>query len=112
MTRADLDRIVTEAPEEELPSLVGDLSRAHALAFARLVTPKATSATDDDELLTMADVAKALDIGEWNARELGRQGVIPTVHVGERGVRVRRGALRDYIRRNERGATMSRSRRA
>jgi len=44
MTRAELDRIVTEAQEDELPGLVGDLSRLHALAFARLVAPKAPEA--------------------------------------------------------------------
>lgn len=109
MTRGDLDRMVTEAPDEDLPAIVGDLERAKALAYARMLSPKAVVSGDDD-LLSMDAVAVELGVSEWNARELGRRGELPTVHVGERGVRVRRGALREYIRRNERGVTMSRGR--
>jgi len=36
------------------------------------------------------------------AREMGRKGQLPTVALGDRGIRVRQRSLEDYIRRRER----------
>jgi hypothetical protein len=49
----------------------------------------------------MNAVAKKLNVTEHQAREMGRRHELPTVIVGDRFVRVRAGALEDWIRRRE-----------
>ena len=49
------------------------------------------------KLLTMNEVADVFDLPVSQARELGRQGVIPVVKVG-RLVRVDPNALEEFIR--------------
>lgn len=109
MTRADLARLVDEAEDTELPEIVGELEAAKARAYARLMTTR-VHAPAQDALLTMDEVAAQLRMGETIVREMGRRGEIPTVQVGDRGVRVRQSALNEYIRKHERGATMPRGR--
>ena len=98
---------VQAANLEELPAIAAELAEAQAALTLRLHAPRSMPAgSDEDELLEMPEVARTLGICLTLAREQGRRGEIPTVQVGGRGVRVRRGALRDYIRKHERGATM------
>lgn len=106
-SRDEVVRLVAQADATELPSLVGAFAEAQALALARLVgrTPERT-ATADDRLLIMPEVAQRLGITEHQAREMGRRGELPTVTVGERFVRVRAGALDEWIRRRENGRSI------
>ncbi len=101
---------IDSGPRDDLAALIGHLEALKARAWARLAAPRPAPAASADSLLTFADVARRLGIGEWNAREMGRRGEIPTVHVGQRRVRVRESALNEYIRKNERGAMMPRGR--
>ena len=110
MTREDLDRLVDETPDGAVPELVGELARAWARALGRVTVPRAPAPAPSDELLTMDVVAQRLGIHEWTAREMGRRGELGTVHVGDRGIRVRESALAEYVRKRERGATMPRGR--
>jgi excisionase family DNA binding protein len=105
-------REIEAAEVAELPAIIGAHEAAKALAWSRLsgAQPPAPAQPDPNRLLTMRVVAMRLGIGEWNAREMGRRGEIPTVRVGGKGVRVRESALNEYIRKNERGVTMSRGR--
>jgi predicted DNA-binding transcriptional regulator AlpA len=75
--RADLVRLATESPPEELPALIGRLEAAKATAWARLVSPAAPNGsgrTDSDENLSAAATARRLGVSvEWvyrNARRL------------------------------------------
>ena len=103
----DLSRLVREAALESLPQIVGALEIAKAAALARLINPPPLAAPAEVHLLTMPEVATRLGITEHQAREMGRRGELPVTTVGERFVRVRSGALNDWIRRRE-GATLSR----
>jgi excisionase family DNA binding protein len=111
MKPEDLARLaaeVAEAPPAELPGLVGEFARLQALALARLTSPASAPAAAD-EMLTMPVVAERLGITEHQAREMGRRGDLPTVHMGERHVRVRASALAEWIEQRER-RTLSRRR--
>ena len=97
----DLGKFVAEARPEELPALIGELEAARARAWARLTMP-APARADADHLLDMEAVAAALAVPLAHARELGRRGELPIVHVG-RYVRVRAGALADWLALRENG---------
>ena len=64
------------------------------------------AATGEDRLLSMPEVAQRLGIKEHRARELGRRHELPTVTVGDRGVRVSTRGLDEWIRRRETGRTI------
>lgn len=51
------------------------------------------------ELLTAAEVAKALKIGRWRVYRLISVGDLPSVSLGTRQVRVDAAALRDWVAR-------------
>jgi len=91
----DLEALVAEADQADLPRLIGQLAQAQAAATARLVAP-APARTDEDRLVDMDEVARLLDVPVTQARELGRRGELPVVKVG-RYVRVRAGALAEWI---------------
>lgn len=105
----ELIRLLAEADLLQLPALVGALAQAQAAALARLTarTPEGRPETDD-RLLTMPEVALRLGVTEHQAREMGRRGELPIIAVGDRFVRVRAGALGDWIRRRENGRTIRR----
>lgn len=102
-----LPDLVRAAAPESLPQIIGALEIAKAAALARLTAPPPLAAPVKEQLLTMPEVAARLGITEHQTREMGRRGDLPVVAVGDRFVRVRSGALDDWIRRRE-GATLSR----
>lgn len=121
MQPEELPALAAEATADELPALIGALEAAKAVAYARLVAsaqvrgPRpveaAAPAAASDHLLTMPAVAENLGITEYNAREMGRRGELPTVRVGKRRVRVRASALAEWVRHREIGGTLSAGRR-
>lgn len=108
-----LRAIVAGSPADELPQLIGDLEAAKAAAWARLAAGRAPAPTSgaSDRLLTMPRVAERLGITEHQAREMGRRGELPVVHVGERHVRVSARALEDWIKRRAQGRLIQPGRR-
>ena len=105
----DLRSLVATAAPEDLPALVGALAQAQALALARLTTgTNEDRHSAEDRLMAMPAVAERLGITEHQAREMGRRGELPVITVGGRFVRVRPGALEDWIRHRENGRTMRR----
>jgi excisionase family DNA binding protein len=74
-----------------------------ALAHARLVRlTSAPSATmDQDQLLTVPEVARVLKVSHPRAYELCRLGMLPSVKLGERQVRVRRHDLNEYVQSSQ-----------
>ncbi len=107
LSRDEIRRLAAEADTSELPALVGVFAEAQALALARLTSRTSERrAAADDRLLTMPEVATRLGVKEHQAREMGRRGTLPTVTVGERFVRVRAGALEEWVRRRENGRSI------
>jgi excisionase family DNA binding protein len=96
-----LQQIVNDTPDSELYLLLGGLDAAKATTMARLRLGHRAPELDPDVLVTMEDAAQYLKIDEDTARSMGRTGRLPTVKVGERGVRVRMGALREWVRSAE-----------
>lgn len=99
MIPPDLRSLVESTPPAELPRLIGDLEAAKAAAWARLAVTPAPAPPVEDRLLAMPEVAERLGTTEHQARELGRRGELPVVHVGERHVRVSARALHEWISR-------------
>jgi len=97
MRAQDFMDTVTSAEPAELPAIVGALAQAQAVALALLMAQtRELLEPDNVGLLTMQQVAERLGVPEENARELGRRGILPTVHVGKY-VRVQPEDLQDYI---------------
>lgn len=105
METPDLLVLVHDCVADRLPALIGQLEGARAAAWARLTTAEHPPVCTE-RLLTMPEVAERLGITEHQAREMGRRGELPVVHVGERRVRVNTRALEEWIRRG----TLSRPR--
>lgn len=57
---------------------------------------------EDCRLLSMPQVAEILHIPVYSARELGRRGILPTIHIGSR-VLVSLTALRSFVREQQNG---------
>ena len=97
----DLARLVDDARVEELPELAGALEAARVKLHLRLVAPVA-SRPDEARLVDMEEVARVLSVPLAHAREMGRRGELPIVHVG-RYVRVRAGVLAEWMALREQG---------
>lgn len=110
-TPEELPALAAAATAEELPALIGALEAARAVAWARITAPRpaepAEPAPPPDRLLTMPEVAELLGITEYQAREMGRRGELPTVRVGERRVRARASAVAEWVKRREIGGTLT-----
>ena len=90
---------VAAADETDVPAVMGQLAQLWSIALQRLIV---SATSRQDRLLTMEQVAERLEIKVGRAREMGRKGQLPTVALGDRGIRVRQRSLEDYIRRRER----------
>ena len=90
---------VAAAEEIDVPAVMGQLAQLWSIALQRLIV---SATSRQDRLLTMEQVAERLEIKVGRAREMGRKGQLPTVALGDRGIRVRQRSLEDYIRRRER----------
>ena len=91
---------------EQIPAALGQLEALRVRLLARLVAAESGRAqrsgvAAEDELLTMADVAKKLAVPVAYARELGRRGELAVVHVGPKYVRIRRSVLDAWIVQRE-----------
>jgi excisionase family DNA binding protein len=93
---AALERIVPQEPLTALPALVGELERLKTMALARIVGERVMTTAQEDDLLTMPEVASRLKISRHRAYELARQGILNPVRVG-RLVRVETRELTNYL---------------
>lgn len=59
----DILRAARELPAEQLPDLIGELERAKATAWARLLAPTAVP-VEHDQLLGVAEAASRLGVSE------------------------------------------------
>jgi hypothetical protein len=96
MTREDLRGLVDGAAPEALPDLIGDLEAAKARALARVATSAlgtGNTRPEEEQLLTLPEVARALRATEDYVYTLARQRRIPTVRLPglARGGRIREG---------------------
>ena len=93
-----MEQVVIQSPLADLPTVIGDCERLKAMAWHRMTVGSLTATIRDDDLLTMPEVAKRLNISVYRAREMGRQGRLKTVQM-DRSVRVLRSDLNDYLAR-------------
>src|SRR4029453_7855150 len=76
------------------------LERLLQARLAQLTSPtNATRGHEDDSLLTIPDVAKALKVSKARAYELLRTKELPSIRIGVRQVRVRKSDLAAYLQR-------------
>ena len=54
-----------------------------------------------DDMITVAELSTMLKIGRNTAYELVRAGIIPSVRIGRRQIRVSKQTVIDYIARSE-----------
>jgi hypothetical protein len=93
----------------ELVALSSALTHVYLACMAKLMeTPMETAfiakppPEEDCRLLTMPQVADILHIPVYSARELGRRGTLPTIHIGAR-VLVSLTTLRSFVRERQNG---------
>ncbi len=96
--RADLERVLAGAQPQELVTLGSEIT---GRGFVALVAQKGAP-QEEDRLLDMVEVAKALGVVAGQARDMGRRGELPIVMVG-RYVRVRASSLREWMDTREAG---------
>lgn len=102
---------IVGAPEgrQELVRLASALTHSYLGCMAKLLeTPQEVPfrsqqpPEEDCRLLTMPQVADMLHVPLYTARELGRRGAIPTIHIGTR-VLVSLTALRQFVQAKQNG---------
>ena len=98
INRAQLEAVLAPAEPQELVSLGSEIQGRGLVALVALKD----APPEDDRLLDMAEVAKALGVVEGQARDMGRRGELPIVMVG-RYVRVRASSLREWMATRENG---------
>jgi excisionase family DNA binding protein len=94
--RAQLEDAVSRASVADLPTLVGELERAKALAYGKLMSTHHGTLSD---YLTVAEVVVRLRLSRARVYELIRAGALPAVRMGRRGLRIRAGDLARWEQR-------------
>jgi excisionase family DNA binding protein len=65
VTREDLERLIAQAPPEDLPRLVGDFEAARAAAWSRMLAPRALAADSaQDQNLSVEEAASRLGVSK------------------------------------------------
>lgn len=84
---AQLETILTEAPAESVPALLGDLERLKMVLWAKLMhgsVPQAQPALGDETLLSIPQVAERLKIPVARCYELARhRDGLPVIRIGK-----------------------------
>ncbi len=103
-----LEKVLSDAPDESVPVLLGDLERLKGILWTRLFSTRSQSGPRPDGaggqgLLSIPEVADRLSLPQGLVYELARQGRLPIVRIGKY-VRVEPGQLEKWIeKRRERG---------
>lgn len=71
---------------------------AWALIREELTEPQYSLDASDDEGLTVRQAATELNVEEWRVYDMIRRGVLPHYRPSRRTIRVRRGAVKEFIR--------------
>lgn len=90
-----LEAAVSSAPMAELPGLLGLIEKVKALGWGRMLAGQPTG-HQEDELLTIPEVAKRLKLSPYRVYELSRQGVLKSIRLGK-SVRVKPEDVAAYI---------------
>ena len=95
---SELEAAIGSASADHLPDLLGQLERLKGQAWARMMSASLTkndTPSQEQQLLTLPQVAERLSIPESRAYELARQHKLPAVRIGKY-VRVPLGKLQEY----------------
>jgi excisionase family DNA binding protein len=92
-------------PLDQIPAVIGQLAALQCRLAAKLLDGHddrpSSPDTSSEQLLSMKEVAGQLGVPVAYARELGRRGELPVVHVGPKYVRVRQSVLDAWIAQRE-----------
>jgi excisionase family DNA binding protein len=83
-------------PPETAQALLIALASIHPLLLQRALTGS-HHGHEEDLLLTIPQAAKRLKVSEYRVYELARQGILKSVRLGKKSVRVKPSALDEYI---------------
>ena len=77
-----------------------DRAKREALALLREEETEQTILTlpDDEEGITAAEAAEMLSVKKWRVYKMVEQGILPAYRPSPRTLRLRRGAVREFIR--------------
>lgn|SRR5262245_28008532 len=92
---ADPLRAATLPPETAQALLIGLITSILPLLLLRALTGS-RNGHEEDLLLTIPQVAKQLNVSDYRAYELARQGVLKSVRLGK-SVRVKPSAIVEYM---------------
>jgi excisionase family DNA binding protein len=92
---ADPARAATLPPKTAQTLLIA-LASIHPILLQRALTGS-RNGQEEDLLLTIPQVAERLNVSEYRAYELARQGVLKSVRLGKKSVRVKHAALAEYL---------------
>lgn len=72
---------------------------AWAVISAELAAPQSLSSdVSDDEGLTVKEAAAELRVEAWRVYDMIRRGILPAYRPSPRTLRVRRGAVKEFVR--------------
>lgn len=93
-----------ELPREQVPTLLAQLAALQSMLATRLLTADPhdhrqhpDGPEEGSQLLTVPQVAALLAVPRAYAYELARRGVLPTVRIGPKYIRVPAAALREWV---------------
>ncbi len=90
-----LEQSLADMPIADLPAFLGMIATIQARAQLRMMQREPVRREAED-LLTVADVAKRLNMSAYRVYELCRQGKLKAEHFGK-SVRVRPSAVAEYL---------------
>ena len=84
MREAPNEEMIQNVPVQELPSIIGELGRLQAIAYARLVHQDKGLPKAHGNLLTLPQVAERLNLPPSRIYELARRhGGLPVIKIGK-----------------------------
>jgi excisionase family DNA binding protein len=100
---AALEQALEKEAPANCPALLGELERLKGVLWATLLFGRASerhqsaNTTEPEQLLTIPQVAKLLEIPTAYCYDLARRGVLPSSRVGKKYVRVRPSRLAQWL---------------
>lgn len=92
-------RVLGQGEEDCLLALLDQRVKAIARAEAAAVfEERQTGAADDDRGVTAKEAARLIGVSEWRVYELIRRGALPAYRPSPQRLRLRLGAVREFIR--------------
>lgn len=93
---ANLESLIQDADRADMARVIGTLEQAKALAWWKMLAEPAPATQKPEALLTVADVAKQLNMSGYRIYELCRTRTLKSQKCGK-SVRVTPSAVAEYL---------------